>query len=259
MLFDLLKHCDTEGVQAPSSTPPCTKILPTVLWFHLLNRATHIKNMPLEVYKIPTGFVKGEYLTAVQRLELLQHWTAEGQRPAQRGWGWVAYADDGLHMGTDFEEKDPFTSAERDGQRLFELGSVAEFFVHPDQSRCGEYWEIHVTPNNKMTDVKVQDRDEFLSGKESYETARSFSSGVKHMAEARADGWVAQVIIPWEAFGLMEAPKEGAKWGFSICRYNYPGKLEDPELSSTTAHTKLSYHRIEEFRVLQFCSTHAVV
>jgi hypothetical protein len=41
-------------------------------------------------------------------------------------------------------------------------------------------------------------------------------------------------------------------WQFAVCRYNYHGTLQDPELSSTAALTKCAFHRYEEYHDLLF-------
>eukprot|EP01063_Lacrimia_lanifica_P012425 TRINITY_DN19059_c0_g2_i1.p2 TRINITY_DN19059_c0_g2~~TRINITY_DN19059_c0_g2_i1.p2 ORF type:complete len:218 (+),score=71.98 TRINITY_DN19059_c0_g2_i1:52-705(+) len=205
------------------------------------------------VYVEEDGFVARSTLGSLPRVELKQHWEAPGQLPKERGCGWLAYGTDGLRMGVEFQETGPFTTATKDQQPLYQLGSVAEFFVQPDVSVKGEYWEVHVAPNNLLTDVFVTDRDAFTSGKETYESALAHASNTVHKAVVDGNKWSAEVIIPWSAFGLTAPPTRGTEWGYSICRYNYPDRrLDDPEYSSTSPHAQLGYHRVEEYRRLRF-------
>ena len=185
-------------------------------------------------------------------LDFVQWWEGKDARPAEAGKGWIGAGPDGLHLTCSFAEAAPYTTATANKEALYLKGSVAEFFVQPDRAVAGQYWEIHVSPNGKMTDIKIGDRDAFLAGAETYEDALKHCSNAQYAAAATDAAWSAEVVVPWATFGLEGPPAAGATWGFSLCRYNYPGKLEDPELSATSRYTKLSYHRVEEFGVMAF-------
>jgi hypothetical protein len=71
--------------------------------------------------------------------------------------------------------------------------------------------------------------------------------------EDRDVGWTVEGRIPWSAFKAAGGrPKEGEKWRFALCRYDYSVTFERPELSSTAPLTQSDFHRYEDYGELTF-------
>ena len=187
-------------------------------------------------------------------MKLMQKWAGSGIGPNEGGHGYVKQTEQGLLMYSYFCEKEPFTTATADQQELYLKGSVAEFFIHHTRTTEGfegEYWEIHLSPNSLITDIKIPNRDKFLKGDIKWSECVKESSKSKYIVQSNDGVWAAELLVPWSAFGLECAPKKEEQWGVAICRYNYPpGDFENPELSSTATLSKLSYHRIEEYNTI---------
>ncbi len=180
-------------------------------------------------------------------LPLAQYWC--GAMPREKGHAFVAHCRQGLRFYSWFEEMRPYTTATENNQKLYLLGSVAEFFIHP-QGTC-EYWEIHLSPNGLIMDIRIPERDRMMAGRYAWEELTAADSHAQYQVQAGPTSWAAEILIPWKSFGRTGIPA-GENWGIAVCRYNYPGKLENPELSATAPFTQLSFHRLEEYNRLLF-------
>eukprot|EP01060_Flectonema_neradi_P027372 TRINITY_DN36981_c0_g1_i1.p1 TRINITY_DN36981_c0_g1~~TRINITY_DN36981_c0_g1_i1.p1 ORF type:complete len:234 (+),score=31.43 TRINITY_DN36981_c0_g1_i1:53-703(+) len=186
-------------------------------------------------------------------MKLMQRWEGASVGPTEGGHAYVKQTEAGLVFYSYFCESEPFTTATGDQQELYLKGSVAEFFIHHTRGNGfgGEYWEIHLSPNGHITDIKIPNRDDFMKGDIKWSDCVKFSSNSTFRVKQGDGFWASEIVVPWSAFGLSEGPVKEQEWGVSVSRYNYPpGDFDNPELSSTAALTKLSYHRIEEFNIV---------
>ncbi len=63
------------------------------------------------------------------------------------------------------------------------------------------------------------------------------------------EGWNVEVAIPFSAFGLKEAPKDGDTWGFNLAREDYPSGA-----CSSWAPMNSNFHYPEQFGKISFSS-----
>lgn len=181
---------------------------------------------------------------ACPRLPLRRHW--EAALPREAGSARIGAAAEGLSFYVDFQDSDIFSTATADQQRMWTLGDVAELFIKPGTARP-DYWEIHVTPNDFLMDIHIPDRQRFTSGEVTWEQVIAPSSHTRKRVLVMPGRWVAEIVVPWAAFGLAGRPTRGTVWQVAVCRYNYNGGLTDPEHSSTAPLTVPGYHRYEEY------------
>ena len=75
---------------------------------------------------------------------------AAGRSLLEPGCFQLAFDDEAIYLRTDFTDRDPFTLATADGQRLYTAGDLAEWFIGPPpdpQGRMTPYLELHAAPN----------------------------------------------------------------------------------------------------------------
>ncbi len=180
-------------------------------------------------------------------LSLAQYWC--GKMPQKEGYAFVAHCEQGLRFYSWFNENQPYTTASRNDQKLFKLGSVVEFFIHPQGG--SEYWEIHLSPNGLMMDLCIPDRDGMMANQYTWEHMYARDSHTQYQVVAASTSWATDILIPWKTFQRSRCPV-GESWGVAVCRYNYPGILSNPELSATAPFTYLDFHNINEYHRLIF-------
>lgn len=186
-------------------------------------------------------------------LPFRQWWKGEEARPAEGGVARVGYDAHHLRFHVLMTDSDIFSRAERDNDKLWELGDVVEFFMKPGGGR-DDYWEVHVSPNDFLMDLRFPSRDKFKSGEISWDEVIAPScGGVKNvLVSADENHWAVEFRMPWTAFGLANAPETKDVWSFAVCRYNYSTATDAPELSSTVKFLECHFHRIEDYAKLRF-------
>ena len=211
--------------------------------------AVHAPVLPNEPADL-TADLPSKY-AACPALVLRQHWTGADALPVETGIARIGATTKGLSVHIRYEDSDIFSTATANQQRMWQLGDVAEVFVKPGLDRT-DYWEVHVTPNNFLMDLSIPSRSGMQSGEHSWEDIISPESGTVFQTHVTDGAWVAELTIPWSAFGVAGIPESGTTWQFAVCRYNYNGGLEDPELSSTAPLSKRSFHFYEDYTDLTF-------
>ena len=184
-------------------------------------------------------------------LPLRRHWQAPDAMPVEGGRALVGAAEAGLSFYVRYEDRDIFSTATADDHQMWTLGDVAEFFVKPGVERS-DYWELHVIPNDFIMDIHIPDRAKLQSGRISWDEVIAPNSGSNKRVEVADGWWAVELCIPWQAFNLTSIPTAGTTWQFAVCRYNYNGDLDGPELSSTALLTSVSFHHYEYFTDLVF-------
>ena len=195
---------------------------------------------------VKVGSKKPENITT-PALELCQSWS--NSMPQDAGTAYVGHSKEGLRFYTHFEDSFQFTTATENNQRLFELGSVVEFFIVPEHSNT--YWEIHLSPNNLIMDIKIPDNAKLLAHELNWDDLICHSSQATYTVVCNEESWATEITIPWKTFERAGIPT-GEMWRFAVCRYNYRGDLEHLEYSATAPFTKLSYHQLPQYHQLQF-------
>ena len=147
------------------------------------------------------------------------------------------------------------TLKERDSQTW--MDDCFEMFLKPAKEHPG-YYEFHVTPANTQMDLYIPERirNAYSLYKSSAEFDFQSSVLVDGTIENRDDedrSWQVEFKIAWkDFFRTGGAPKPDEIWSFSLCRYDYDRRSEQPTLTSTSPLTQPSFHRHEEFAELQF-------
>lgn len=197
-----------------------------------------------------TADVPAKY-AACRPMPLRQHWKSVDALPREKGVARIGVSVMGLSVHVRYEDSDIFSTATANQQRMWQLGDVVEVFVKPGLDRT-DYWEVHVTPNGFLMDLLIPSRAGTASGEHTWGEIVAPESGTTYQAKVGNGWWSAELTIPWSAFGETGIPATGTIWQVAVCRYNYNGGLEDPELSSTAPLTQASYHRYEEYTNIAF-------
>ncbi len=197
-----------------------------------------------------TADIPAKY-AACRPLPLRQHWAGTDVLPQETGDARIGATATGLSVHVRYEDSDIFSTATADQQRMWTLGGVVEVFVKPGLDRS-DYWEVHVTPNGFLMDLHIPSRAGMQSGEHTWEEIITPESATVYQIHVADGSWSAELTIPWSAFGLTEIPVSGTTWQFAVCRYNYNGGLESPELSSTAPLAQRSFHRFEDYTDLVF-------
>jgi hypothetical protein len=201
------------------------------------------------------GVERPEKYRECEALHLVQWWKGPGHTPLEGGVCYVGHGPQGVWFYACLDDGSVYTRARRDNEKMWELGDTVEFFVKPGGDR-EDYWEVHVTPNDLITDILIPSRDKYLADVITWEDVVVADSGsTKRVRVAAAENrWAVELCIPWTAFGRAMVPDAGSVWQVAVCRYNYtegPGD-GDLELSSTAHLTELNFHRYEEHTDLVF-------
>ena len=95
-----------------------------------------------------------------------------------------------------------------------------------------------------------------------WDEAVAKQSGAMHAVCMTERGWVAELRVPWSAFGMHHPPPAGAAWRINIGRYNITSDAPfdstafqmaaggERELSASAPLTVGSFHNYEEFNTL---------
>ncbi|MEX1119043.1 MAG: carbohydrate-binding family 9-like protein [Terrimicrobiaceae bacterium] len=151
-----------------------------------------------------------------------------------------------LHVRAEMEDKEVFTRATEDNQKMWELGDVFEMFLMVDGQ--SDYIELHVTPNNKRLHLhlpgvggKARPEDQALSFEKMIVEPVEFSSSAKRLK----DGWSVSATIPASVFGLNKL-EPGKRLRVAFARYDATSGR--PTILSTSAsHPVVSFHRPAEW------------
>lgn len=193
--------------------------------------------------------------------EYQQGWAeapSKGFRRAKAAAAWkegslIVYAelaDDDIFNGT--EEKD-FNSI------AIGTGDVFEIFLKPYGQ--DPYYEIHVSPNNQKFQLRLpfpgcfqKLKSKFKSSDEMIESFKIWNPVVESRVRIDKDAgkWWVVAEIPFSMMVEKYPVEPGMKWGFSFCRYDYTRPCSTPEYSSTSPHSAINYHLVDEYGILEF-------
>lgn len=164
-----------------------------------------------------------------------------------------------LYMAVSMTDRDITAAKDEHDGKLWE-DDVAELFLKPDAGRH-VYYEFHVNPLGTTLDLCFGRR-----GAGSFDRWRAWESGMRAAVDVvgtlnswkdEDERWTVEMAIPLGAFrdalpdGRVK-PRPGDEWRFAVCRYNYSVHLEDVECSSTAAFRAPSFHRHEDYDILEF-------
>ena len=163
-----------------------------------------------------------------------------------------------LYVGIEFQDRDVQAHGDRDQQRHYLMGDLAEIFIKPENASC--YWEIYVTPRGHKTVY-------FFPSRGYYGMAPIFDAPITPGLETAAvvdgtlndytdtdRGWSAEVSIPLTSLKGVDGRPLAADvpWTVLISRYNYGVQLSTrPVLSAVPQLPKADFHVPERFGALK--------
>ena len=173
-------------------------------------------------------------------LPLLQSWLPEPEPGFLPGTARFSWADGVLRLEAKFTGHAPKSRATAHGQRLWELGDVAELFVQ----KVGEesYREYQFAPNGFTLSLRYQDITGVAEVRSGSRTLEDFLSGEVPSVQSATtpEGCSVSLEIPLPAY-------PGERFRVSCCRYNYC-KKGSAIISSTSLHPVRDFHRPQDWR-----------
>ena len=168
----------------------------------------------------------------------------------------TGWRENSLFVFADLSDTDVVTQAKRHNDRFWELGDTFEIFLQPPGQEA--YVELHVAPNN----LRLQLR---FAKPPTPKEADTFASALIHEQAFDSQTWVKPDKRGWIVFAdiplmtLIERQALGpatvlssSTWRFSFGRYDATRGREHPVISSSSPHTKLAFHRPQEWGHLHF-------
>lgn len=173
-------------------------------------------------------------------LPLLQSWLTEPEPGFLPGVARFSWTDGALRLEAGFTGHTPTSRATAHGQRLWELGDVAELFVQ----KVGEasYREYQVSPNGFTLALHYPDLNGVSAVRSGSKKMADFLTGEIPSVEntTTAEGWSVSLEI-----ALPASP--GERFRVSCCRYDYPVE-GSAIISSTSLHPVRDFHRPGDWR-----------
>jgi hypothetical protein len=173
------------------------------------------------------------------KLPLLQSWLPAPEPGFLPGMACFSWADGVLRLVAGFTGHAPSSRATAHGQRLWELGDVAELFVQ----KVGEesYREYQVSPNGFTLALCYPDLTGVAAVRSGSRTLEDFLAGEIPSVQSATtqEGWSVSVEIPLPA-------SPGERFRVSCCRYDYPMD-GSAIISSTSLHPVRDFHRPQDW------------
>lgn len=180
-------------------------------------------------------------------LELALFDNGTGQPPQQATSLHLGWSETALHLNFHCQDPHPHaTCTERDGPLWQE--DVVEVFLDPTGDGLA-YYEIELNPLNTPCDLLLRrSRSGWLKD------FRWDCEGLRHEIIRQPDGWQARLQIPFAAI-TGSSPRPGDQWRANFCRIDYPADGGERELSAWSPAFAASFHRIEQFGLIEFDKT----
>ncbi len=193
--------------------------------------------------------------------EFQQGWTdkpTDGFRPAKAAAAWT---NQHLFIYAELCDYDIFNEIpEKEFNRIaIEHGDVFEIFLKP--AGQDSYYEIHVSPTNQKFQLRLpflgcfqELKSKFKSSDEMLDSFKIWAPVMRSNVRVdKASGkWWVVVEIPFSMLVENKAVAVGSKWRFSFCRYDYTRPDKKPTYSSTSHHSAINYHLVDEYGELEF-------
>jgi Carbohydrate family 9 binding domain-like len=161
-----------------------------------------------------------------------------------------------LYFCADMEDHDLYADV-KEFNGMTWTNDVFELFFKPSADKLA-YYEFQVNAANTQLELFLPSRGAGGFQRFAPLTRLGMESevhlqGTLNDWQDRDTGWTVEGRIPWTAFKATGGrPKEGEKWRFALCRYDYSVTLDRPELSSTAPLTQPEFHRYEDYGELTF-------
>jgi hypothetical protein len=181
-----------------------------------------------------------------------------GFRPARAAALW---SDDGLFVYGDLVDDDIYNEVPEAelNTMSFRHGDVFEMFLKP--SGQPSYTELHVAPTNQKLQLRLPCKDPFQTCRGKYPSEQAMiadwliASPVMESRvriDAGAHRWQILARIPFVMVLETGKPTRGDRWLYSFCRYDYTRPDPNPTFSSTSPHSRVNYHLLDDFGTLEF-------
>jgi hypothetical protein len=198
---------------------------------------------------LPCGLTRGS------AIELRQFWRSELQAEFRPGRVWVGCTPEGLQVFARLEDDRIHSPLVGFNEPAFQTGDVFEIFLQPYGAE--HYYEFHVNPDNQLFQLRIPSSREFRAdrrdGSEGWKIREPvIRSRVQLLPEDQE--WRVWATIPFSAVNEGRIPLPSEPWRFSFSRYDHSDTEVPPVLSSTSPHTQLDFHCIEEWGVLEWPS-----
>ena len=179
----------------------------------------------------------------------------ESFRPAKAAAAWT---DDALIVYAILQDDDIFNEIQESefNKMSIAYGDVFEIFLKP--SGQSSYFEFHLNPNNQKFQLRFPYRDANKILKNNFKSTEDMIDSFKVHApiESRVTlsqgGWRVVAKIPFDTIVESQKIVPGLKWSFSFSRYDYTRPSKEPVYSSTSPHSAINYHLLDEYGVLEF-------
>jgi hypothetical protein len=194
----------------------------------------------------------------MKKLTLRQAWRTEPETDLQPGLVRVGWTRDAMAVEAELTDLDIFNPVSEFNQVAYTLGDVFEVFLRPEGQDA--YFEIHVTPQNQVLQLRFPDaaavrkpkpgdtQDERLAPYKVWQPRITSQTRV----DAPARKWFVTAAIPFAMVVESREMKTGRRWFCSFCRYDYTRGRAKPVLSSTSPHAECNFHRQQEWLPIEF-------
>jgi len=187
-------------------------------------------------------------------------WLRTQEKPAREPYTKTAarllWDDQFLYFHAEMDDADLFADVtEQDGECW--NNDVFELFFKPSEEKPS-YYEFEVTPANVHFDLFVRQRESENFLKWARESAFGWKTkvdlrGTLNNRKDRDKDWSVEGRIPWSDFEPTGGrPAVGAKWKFTLCRYDYSVDFPKPELSASAPLSRMDYHHTPDYSTLVF-------
>ncbi|MGE4564334.1 MAG: hypothetical protein AB7F32_05650 [Victivallaceae bacterium] len=185
---------------------------------------------------------------------------ASAGAPALLEGGTVSFFHDRKHLRVlvEITDSDLVQESEADNQHHYRSGDVLEIFIRPAGFRC--YWEIYVTPNEKITVFFYPSPGRRLPSCLQSKPLDGLSFEVElhgslNDYQDRDKGWKCDVVIPFNSLEKQCGQKFdfSKPWEIQISRYNHSVYLDKKEYSQLgIARGNLDFHDFSSWALLTF-------
>ena len=149
-------------------------------------------------------------------VRLARYWSGETAPFERQAEVRLLWNEQGLHARFVCEQREPLVVSANPQRERKTLGlwdrDVCEMFVAPRADDAGRYFEFEVAPTGEWLDLAIRTH---AGGRE---TDWDFYSGMASAARIAGDSVTVAMRVPWDAFGINAAPREGERWRVNLYR-----------------------------------------
>lgn len=167
----------------------------------------------------------------------------------------TAYGNGQLLVYAILQDDDIFNPVTTFNEPAFPHGDVFEIFLRPASQDA--YYEFHISPQNHHFQLRIPSSDAFASGGAggaipSEWLLHEWEIHSRVSVEPDRNRWRVLAEVPIDRILEGHPFQPEVAWWYSFSRYDYTRGHASPVLSSTSAHTKVNFHRQQEWGCLQF-------